>query len=218
MKEEKLKITQVAINVANPRTITEEKFNKLITSILVLPKMLEVRPVVVDSKFVALGGNMRIKALQSIAEMDANDIASRLAADKTYSAKSKAEQDALLAYWAEWLAEPCVNAIVADNLSDAEQKEFIIKDNVSFGKWDWDALANEWPEDMLDDWGLNLPIQESEINIDEFFSGVGNEDDKSKGDKLTVSIPEELAEKKDEIKSLIETALSSEDFSGIRVK
>ena len=218
MKEEKLKITQVAINAANPRTITEEKFNKLITSILVLPKMLEVRPVVVDSKFVALGGNMRIKALQSIAEMDANDIASRLAADKTYSAKSKAEQDALLAYWAEWLAEPCVNAIVADNLSDAEQKEFIIKDNVSFGKWDWDMLANEWPEDMLDDWGLNLPIQESEINIDEFFSGVGNEDDKSKGDKLTVSIPEELAEKKDEIKSLIETALSSEDFSGIRVK
>lgn len=218
MKEEKLKITQVAINAANPRTITEEKFNKLITSILVLPKMLEVRPVVVDSKFVALGGNMRTKALQSIAEMSADDIASRLAADKTYSAKSKAEQDALLTYWAEWLAEPYINAIVVDNFSEAEQKEFIIKDNVSFGKWDWDALANEWPEDMLDDWGLNLPIRESEINIDEFFSGVENEDDKSKGDKLTVSIPEELAEKKDEIKSLIETALSSEDFNGIKVK
>lgn len=218
MKEKKLKITQVAINASNPRTITEDKFSKLITSILVLPKMLEVRPVVVDSKFVALGGNMRIKALQSIAEMSADDIASRLAADKTYSAKSKAEQDALLAYWAEWLAEPYINAIVVDNFSEAEQKEFIIKDNVSFGKWDWDALANEWPEDMLDDWGLNLPIRESEINIDEFFSGVGNEDDKAKGDKLTVSIPEELAEKKDEIKSLIEAALSSEDFSGIKVK
>lgn len=218
MKEKKLKITQVAINAANPRTITEEKFNKLITSILVLPKMLEVRPVVVDSKFVALGGNMRIKALQAIVEMSADDIASRLAADKTYGAKSKAEQDALLAYWAEWLAEPYINAIVVDNFSEAEQKEFIIKDNVSFGKWDWDALANEWPEDMLDDWGLNLPIRESEINIDEFFSGVGNEDDKAKGDKLTVSIPEELAEKKGEIKSLIEAALSSEDFSGIKVK
>lgn len=218
MKEEKLKITQVAINAANPRTITEEKFNKLITSILVLPKMLEVRPVVVDSKFVALGGNMRIKALQSIAEMGADDIASRLVADKTYNAKSKAEQDALLAYWAEWLAEPYINATVVDNFSEAEQKEFIIKDNVSFGKWDWDMLANEWPEDMLDDWGLNLPIRESEINIDEFFSGVGNEEDKTKGEKLTVSIPEELAEKKDEIKSLIETALSSKDFNGIKVK
>ena len=218
MKEEKLKISQVAINASNPRTITEDKFNKLITSILVLPKMLEVRPVVVDSKFVALGGNMRIKALQAIAEMGADDIASRLVADKTYSAKSKAEQDALLAYWAEWLAEPYINAIIVDNFSEAEQKEFIIKDNVSFGKWDWDMLANEWSEDMLDDWGLNLPIRESEINIDEFFSGVGNEEDKTKGEKLTVSIPEELAEKKDEIKSLIETALSSKDFNGIKVK
>lgn len=156
MKEEKLKITQVAINAANPRTITEEKFNKLITSILVLPKMLEVRPVVVDSKFVALGGNMRIKALQSIAEKDANDIASRLGADKTYIAKSKAEQDALLAYWAEWLAEPYINAIVIDNFSEAEQKEFIIKDNVSFGKWDWDMLANEWDTSELEDWGMDV--------------------------------------------------------------
>ena len=162
MKEEKLKITQVAINTANPRTITEEKFNKLITSILVLPKMLEVRPVVVDSKLVALGGNMRIKALQAIAEMSADDIASRLAADKTYSAKNKAEQDALLAYWAEWLAEPYINTVIVDNFSEAEQKEFIIKDNVSFGKWDWDALANEWPEDMLDDWGLDMPFEKLE--------------------------------------------------------
>lgn len=151
-----MKITQVAINAANPRTITEDKFNKLITSILVLPKMLEVRPVVVDSKFVALGGNMRIKALQAIAEMSADDIASRLAADKTYSAKSKAEQDALLAYWAEWLAEPYINAIVVDNFSEAEQKEFIIKDNVSFGKWDWDALANEWDTSELEDWGMDV--------------------------------------------------------------
>lgn len=156
MKEEKLKITQVAINAANPRTITEDKFNKLISSILVLPKMLEVRPVVVDSKFVALGGNMRIKALQSIAEMSADDIASRLAADKTYSTKNKAEQDALLAYWAEWLAEPYINAVVVDNFSEAEQKEFIIKDNVSFGKWDWDMLANEWDTSELEDWGMEV--------------------------------------------------------------
>lgn len=156
MKEERLKITQVAVNAANPRTITEEKFDKLITSILVLPKMLEVRPVVVDSKFVALGGNMRIKALQAIAEMSAENIASRLAADKTYNAKSKAEQDALLAYWAEWLAEPYINTVVVDNFSEAEQKEFIIKDNVSFGKWDWDALANEWDTSELEDWGMDV--------------------------------------------------------------
>ena len=216
MKKEKLKITQVAINAANPRTITEDKFNKLITSILVLPKMLEVRPVVVDSKFVALGGNMRIKALQAIADMSADDIASRLVADKTYSAKNKAEQDTLLAYWAEWLAEPYIDAIVVDNFSEAEQKEFIIKDNVSFGKWDWDMLANEWDAAQLTSWGVDLPIMESEINTDEFFDSLDNEDEKSKGEKLTITIPDEYADQKDEMKSLIESALSG--YSGIKVK
>ncbi len=38
-----------------------------------------------------------------------------------------------------------------------KQREFIIKDNVSGGDWDWDILANEWDTDLLDDWGLELP-------------------------------------------------------------
>ena len=50
------------MNGANPRTITKEKFSKLVTSILVLPKMLELRPIVVDNTFTALGGNMRLRA------------------------------------------------------------------------------------------------------------------------------------------------------------
>lgn len=97
-------------------------------------------------------------------------------------------------------------------------KAYTILDNNGFGEWDWDLLANEWDAAQLTSWGVDLPIMESEINMDEFFDEVGNEDEKSKGEKLTVSIPDELAEKKDEIKSLIEAALSSEDFSGIKVK
>ena len=81
-----------------------------------------------------------------------------------------------------------------------------------------ESLANEWETSELEDWGLDLPIQESEINMDEFFDGAGDDDEKSKGEKLTISIPDELAEKKDEIKSIIETALSSEDYCGIKVK
>jgi len=38
-----------------------------------------------------------------------------------------------------------------------KQREFIIKDNVSGGDWDWDILANEWDTELLDDWGLELP-------------------------------------------------------------
>lgn len=47
--------------------------------------------------------------------------------------------------------------IVADNLSEDQQREFIIKDNVGYGEWDWELLANEWDEDQLDEWGLDIP-------------------------------------------------------------
>lgn len=218
MKTEKVKVTQVAVNAANPRLITEEKFHKLVISLLVFPKMLEYRPVVVDDKLTALGGNMRVKALQHINEMSLEEITQTFDTNKDFQAKTEAEQGQIIEFWQTWKQQPTIPIIKASTLSEAEQREFIIKDNVSFGKWDWDMLANEWETLELEDWGLDLPIQESEINMDEFFDGAGDNDEKSKGEKLTISIPDELAEKKDEIKSIIETALSSEDYCGIKVK
>jgi hypothetical protein len=50
-----------------------------------------------------------------------------------------------------------VYIIKADNLTDEQKKEFIIKDNVGFGEWDFDMLANEWDNDDLVDWGLDVP-------------------------------------------------------------
>jgi ParB-like chromosome segregation protein Spo0J len=41
--------------------------------------------------------------------------------------------------------------------TEDQQKEFIIKDNASFGEWDWDDLANNWDEQLLTEWGLDLP-------------------------------------------------------------
>ena len=111
---------------------------------------------------------------------------------------------------------PCI--VIPKETSVEQLKAYTILDNNGFGKWDWESLANEWETSELEDWGLDLPIQESEINMDEFFDGAGDDDEKSKGEKLTISIPDELSEKKDEIKSSIETALSSEDYCGIKVK
>jgi DNA modification methylase len=54
-----------------------------------------------------------------------------------------------------------VAIIKASNLSEAQQAEFIIKDNVGFGEWDWDMLANEYNDQDLKDWGLDLPVFES---------------------------------------------------------
>jgi hypothetical protein len=51
-----------------------------------------------------------------------------------------------------------VPIIVADKLTDAQKAEFVIKDNVGFGEWDWDLLANEWSAELLDEWGLNVPL------------------------------------------------------------
>ncbi len=42
-----------------------------------------------------------------------------------------------------------------DELTEDQKKEFIVKDNVGFGDWDWDAIANEWDDLPLDDWGLD---------------------------------------------------------------
>ena len=57
----------------------------------------------------------------------------------------------------------CIEAGLTDvpvkvaSLSEAQKKEFIIKDNVSFGEHDWDLLANEWDIQSLDEWGLDIP-------------------------------------------------------------
>lgn len=50
--------------------------------------------------------------------------------------------------------------ILADEWSDEQKDEFLIKDNVGFGEWDWDDLANEWDAEKLDEWGLDVPINE----------------------------------------------------------
>jgi len=61
-----------------------------------------------------------------------------------------------------------VYIIRAFNLTDEQKKEFIIKDNVGFGEWDFDILANEWDNDKLIEWGMDVPSFE-ETNLDDFF-------------------------------------------------
>jgi DNA modification methylase len=62
--------------------------------------------------------------------------------------------------------------VKADNLTEQQKDEFIVKDNVGFGEWDWDSLANEWDTEKLDEWGLDLPIdlsvEELEAEEDDF--------------------------------------------------
>lgn len=60
--------------------------------------------------------------------------------------------------------------IIVTNLTPEKQSEFLIKDNVSGGEWDWDILANEWDKEELEEWGLDVTFDtvEPEAEEDDF--------------------------------------------------
>lgn len=100
-----------------------------------------------------------------------------------------------------------VPIIKVDGLSAEKQREFIIKDNLSGGEWDWDMLANEWDSLELENWGFDMPnwskgidannMTEDDIDLTEEFNPIG----KSSGLQKVVFI----FDGKDEAKSYIES-------------
>ena len=61
-----------------------------------------------------------------------------------------------------------VPIIKANELTPEQQKEFIIKDNVGFGEWNWEELANDWDTEKLEGWGLDMP-KEKDLNEEDLF-------------------------------------------------
>lgn len=60
-----------------------------------------------------------------------------------------------------------VHVNVAKGWTEKQIRAFIVKDNVGFGEWDWDVLANEWDNEQLYDWGLDLPNFNENIDIED---------------------------------------------------
>lgn len=120
-----VEISRVKTNPNNPRTIKDAKFKKLVQSIREFPEMLDLRPIVVNSDFMVLGGNMRLKACK---EAGLKEI-------------------------------PVINA---QHLTEEQQKEFIVKDNLGYGEWDMDSLLQMYDSEKLDAWGMDLPELEDE--------------------------------------------------------
>ena len=71
--------------------------------------------------------------------------------------------------------------VQAKDLTEQQKDEFIVKDNVGFGEWDWDILANEWDTELLNDWGLSLPIFNDNLTNNTSYEGL---DQLSKLDKF----------------------------------
>jgi hypothetical protein len=118
-----MKLKDIKPNPNNPRVLRDDKFQKLKQSITEFPKMLSLRPMVIDENNVVLGGNMRLRALQELGFTDVEEA---------------------------WVKR-------SSDLTEDEKKRFIIADNVAFGEWDWDTLANDWEVVDLEAWGLEIP-------------------------------------------------------------
>lgn len=154
MNTETINLTQVNINAKNPRKISDPQLQRLVKSLLVFPEMLQLRPIVVDETNTALGGNMRYRALTAITTMSADEIRETLETSLDYNKKTEAEKNILLDHWAEWQQNPTAIIVRASQLTEAQKREFIIKDNVAFGDWDDKALTADFDPDELVDWGL----------------------------------------------------------------
>jgi hypothetical protein len=81
--------------------------------------------------------------------------------------------------------------IKAENLTEEQQREFLIKDNVGFGEWDWDALANDWDYKELNDWALDLPKMVDPEQFGEDFSLADG--DKSPFQQMSFTLADEQA-------------------------
>jgi hypothetical protein len=133
--------------------------------------MLDIRPIVVNSDMVILGGNMRFKACKEAGLKE-------------------------------------VPIVIADNLTEEQQREFLIKDNTSGGEWDFEMLANEWDAEQLEEWGLDLPG--FDIDADELGDDFSLPDgDKAPFQQMTFTLADEQAE---QIKNAIADIKATEEY------
>ena len=128
-----MKLTNIKNNPNNPRIIKDDKFKKLVQSIKEFPEMMSKRPLVCVTD---VDGKMY--------PLGGN---MRLKAIKELEYKEIPD---------EWIQ-------LADEWTEEQRREFVIKDNVGFGEWDWSDLANNWDAEQLEDWGLTIPGFDSKV-------------------------------------------------------
>lgn len=159
-----MKLEEIKQNPSNPRFIKDEDFEKLKQSLEQFPKMMRLRPMVLNSDNIVLGGNQRLRALEELGYKEIPD---------------------------EWVVR-------AEELTEEEQRRFIIVDNVGFGAWDWSIIqAEDWDLKELEDWGLQIP--EFDNGSEEDQTGEGEDSGYTK----KVETPEyEPKNEKPEIKEL----------------
>jgi ParB-like chromosome segregation protein Spo0J len=100
--------------------------------------------------------------------------------------------------------------IKAENLTEEQQREFLIKDNVGFGEWDWDALANDWNPEELNEWGLDVPVVLDSVEPDDLTDEAKNNPPTI---KITLDNVEQLQQAEIDIQELIDRKYPKAFFS-----
>jgi site-specific DNA-methyltransferase (adenine-specific) len=127
-----MKLSEIKSNPNNPRLIKDDKFLKLVKSLESFPEMMEKRPIV------------------CVTDVDG----------KLYPLGGNMRLKALKELKYKDIPDSWVT--MADEWTEEQRREFLIKDNVGFGEWDWDMIANEWDAEQVEEWGLEVPIFETD--------------------------------------------------------
>jgi DNA modification methylase len=142
--KQQLKIYKVKGNPLNPRLIKNDKFKKLVNSIISIPAFMKLRPIILDEDFMVIGGNMRLKAHHHLNRKEIwTDMFTQADCDEMNKIALEEERET------KTYLEYC--------------NEITIKDNVSAGEWEYDMLANEWDSVQLNDFGLDLWQNEDDV-------------------------------------------------------
>jgi ParB-like chromosome segregation protein Spo0J len=121
-----MKLSNIKVNPNNPRVIKDAKFNKLLESLREFPEMMKERPMVLVT-------DTDGKLMPLGGNM-------RLRALKELKYTEISE---------DWYS-------IVDHWTEEQKRQFIVKDNLSYGEWDWDLLTSEYDKDELIEWGMDL--------------------------------------------------------------
>lgn len=133
LRSDGMKLSELKTNPTNPRTIKDDKFKKLVQSIKDFPEMMEKRPIVCVT--------------------DSVD-------GKLYPLGGNMRLKALQELKYKEIPDSWV--MIADDWTEEKRREFAIRDNVSYGEWNWGMLESDWDVDDLENWGLDVEKEEKE--------------------------------------------------------
>jgi len=173
-----MKLSEIKANPNNPRLIKDDKFKKLVKSLESFPEMMEKRPIV------------------CVTDSDG----------KLYPLGGNMRLKALKELKYKDIPDSWVT--MADEWTEEQRREFLIKDNVGFGEWDWDMIANEWDAEQIEEWGLD--VGGFDANAEDYGEDFSLPDgDKAPFQQMTFTLADEQAE---QIKNAIADVKATEEY------